>query len=113
MHRLHFEDERLTLTLAFADVAEFAPRLCADAIYLDGFAPRLNQEMWSPQLLLRLARLARPGATVATYSSAAAVRQGLEVTGFAVEKCPGFSRSEMLAAAMRRAGRRRQARQPA
>ena len=99
MHRLHFEDERLTLTLAFGDVAELAPqlRLSADAIYLDGFAPRLNQEMWSPRLLQRLARLARPGTTVATYSSAAAVRQGLEAAGFAVEKCPGFGRKrEML-----------------
>ena len=99
MHRLHFEDERLTLTLAFADVAEIAPRLRlrADAIYLDGFAPRLNQEMWSPQLLRRLARLARPGTTIATYSCAAAVREGLETAGFAVEKCRGFGRKrEML-----------------
>lgn len=99
MHRLHFEDGRLTLTLAFADAAELAPRLrlSADAIYLDGFAPRLNQEMWAPQLLRRLARLARPGATVATYSSAAAVRQALEAAGFAMEKCPGFGRKrEML-----------------
>ena len=99
LHRLHFEDDRLTLTLAFGDVAELVPRLRlrADAIYLDGFAPRLNQEMWSPQLMQRLARLARPGATVATYSSASAVRQGLEAAGFAVEKCPGFGRKrEML-----------------
>ncbi len=99
MHRLHFEDERLTLTLAFADVAELAPRLRlrADAIYLDGFAPRLNQAMWTPQLLRRLARLARPGATFATYSSAAVVREGLEAAGFTVEKCPGFGRKrEML-----------------
>ena len=94
MHRLHFEDERLTLTLAFGDALELMPRLRlrADAIYLDGFAPRLNQDMWSPQLLRRLARLARPGATVATYSSAALVREGLEAAGFAVEKCPGFGR---------------------
>ncbi len=94
MHRLHFEDERLTLTLAFGDVAAIAPRLrlCADAIYLDGFAPRLNQGMWSPQLMQQLARLARPGTTVATYSSAALVRQGLEAAGFAVEKCAGFGR---------------------
>ena len=94
MHRLHFEGERLTLTLAFGDVSELAARLRprADAIYLDGFAPRLNQDMWSPQLMQRLARLARPGTTVATYSSAAAVRQGLEAAGFAVEKCPGFGR---------------------
>ena len=94
MHRLHFEDERLTLTLAFGDVAELLPRLRlrADAIYLDGFAPRLNQEMWSPQLMQRLARLARPGTTVATYTSAGAVRQGLEAAGFAIEKCAGFGR---------------------
>jgi tRNA 5-methylaminomethyl-2-thiouridine biosynthesis bifunctional protein len=99
MHRLDFEGERLTLTLAFGDVAESAPRLrlCADAIYLDGFAPRLNQEMWSPHLLQRLARLARRGTTIATYSSAAAVREGLEAAGFAVEKAPGFGRKrEML-----------------
>jgi len=99
MHRLHFEHGRLTLTLAFADAAEVAPRLrlSADAIYLDGFAPRLNQEMWSAQLLRQLARLARPGATVATYSSAAAVRQALEAAEFTVEKCPGFGRKrEML-----------------
>src|SRR5487761_2146218 len=99
MHRLHFEDERLTLTLAFGDALELMPRLRlrADAIYLDGFAPRLNPDMWSLQQMRRQARLARPGATVATYSSAALVRQGLEAAGFAVEKCPGFGRKrEML-----------------
>ncbi|OGA26344.1 MAG: hypothetical protein A3I01_06980 [Betaproteobacteria bacterium RIFCSPLOWO2_02_FULL_65_24] len=99
LHRLHFEGERLTLTLAFGDADLLTPRLRlrADAIYLDGFAPRCNPEMWSPQLMRRLARLARPGTTVSTYSSAGAVRQGLEAAGFALEKCPGFGRKrEML-----------------
>ena len=99
LHRLHFEDERLTLTLAFGDVAELMPRLrlYADAIYLDGFAPGHNPEMWSPQLMKALARCARPGTTVATYSSASAVRQGLEAAGFALETRAGFGRKrEML-----------------
>jgi tRNA 5-methylaminomethyl-2-thiouridine biosynthesis bifunctional protein len=99
LHRLHFENERLTLTLAFGDADLLTPRLRlrADAIYLDGFAPRHNPEMWSPQLMQRLARLARPGTTIATYSSAGMVRQGLEAAGFALEKCPGFGRKrEML-----------------
>jgi tRNA 5-methylaminomethyl-2-thiouridine biosynthesis bifunctional protein len=48
--------------------------------------------MWSPRLLRGLSRLARPGTTVATYSSAGTVRQGLEDAGFALEKCPGFGR---------------------
>jgi len=99
LHRLHFEGERLTLTLAFGDADLLTPRLRlrADAIYLDGFAPRCNPEMWSPQLMQRLARLARPGTTIATYSSAGMVRQGLEAAGFALEKCPGFGhKREML-----------------
>jgi tRNA 5-methylaminomethyl-2-thiouridine biosynthesis bifunctional protein len=99
LHRLHFEDERLTLTLAFGDAELLTERLRlrADAIYLDGFAPRRNPEMWSPQLMQRLSRLARPGTTIATYSSAGMVRQGLEAAGFALEKCPGFGRKrEML-----------------
>ena len=99
LHRLHLEDGRLTLTLAFGDALELMPqlRLSADAIYLDGFAPRCNPEMWSAPLMQNLARLARPGATIATYTSASAVRQRLEAAGFALEKCPGFGRKrEML-----------------
>jgi tRNA 5-methylaminomethyl-2-thiouridine biosynthesis bifunctional protein len=99
LHRLHFEDGRLTLTLAFGDADLLMPRLRlrADAIYLDGFAPRRNPEMWSAQLMQGIARFARPGTTIATYSSAGVVRQGLEAAGFALEKCPGFGRKrEML-----------------
>ncbi len=94
LHRLQFEDERLTLTLAFGDAAELVRilRLRADAVYLDGFAPRCNAGMWSPQLLRSLARLALPGTTVSTYSSAAAVREGLEAAGFELEKRPGYGR---------------------
>ena len=99
LHRLQFEDERLTLTLALGDALELTPRLRlhADAIYLDGFSPRCNPDMWSAQLMRGLARLAHPGTTIATYSSASAVREGLEGAGFALEKRPGFGRKrEML-----------------
>jgi tRNA 5-methylaminomethyl-2-thiouridine biosynthesis bifunctional protein len=101
LHRLHFDDERVTLTLAFGDVADVLPRLrmCADAIYLDGFAPDRNADMWSPQVMKRLARLAHSGTTVATWSSASAVREGLEAAGFAVEKRPGFGRKREMSCA--------------
>ena len=100
LHRLHFEDEQVTLTLALGDAVELMPRLrlCADAIYLDGFAPRQNPDMWSPQLMKALAHCCYPGTTVATYSSAGAVRQGLETAGFRLETRAGFGRKrEMLA----------------
>src|SRR3954466_1330839 len=89
IHRLEFEN--VTLTLLFADIRELRElRLAADAIYLDGFAPAKNAEMWSPQTLRAVSRLAAPGATVATWSVAASVVRALEETGFEVEKRPGF-----------------------
>jgi tRNA 5-methylaminomethyl-2-thiouridine biosynthesis bifunctional protein len=101
LHRLHFENGRVTLTLAFGDATdELAElRLAADAIYLDGFAPDRNPEMWTPAVMKALARLARPGATVATYTAARGVRDALAAAGFAPELRAGFGRKrEMLAA---------------
>ncbi|MEP6997170.1 MAG: bifunctional tRNA (5-methylaminomethyl-2-thiouridine)(34)-methyltransferase MnmD/FAD-dependent 5-carboxymethylaminomethyl-2-thiouridine(34) oxidoreductase MnmC [Betaproteobacteria bacterium] len=101
LHRLHFDDERVTLTLAFDEAIEAVRglHLAADAFYLDGFAPDRNAAMWSPQLLKALARLAAPGATAATYTAAASVRDGLIAAGFDVEKRPGFGRKhDMLTA---------------
>src|SRR5213075_3334256 len=95
-HRLEFGD--VVLTLFFADIAVLRDlRLAADAIYLDGFAPAKNPEMWTHQMMRALSRLAAPGATLATWSVAGPVREALEATGFAVEKRPGFGgKREML-----------------
>ncbi len=101
MHRLEFEEGRIVLTLAFGDAVRMLPqmRLAADAIYLDGFAPARNPDMWSAELLRAVARLAAPGATAATWSVAASVREALREAGFAAEKRRGFARkSEMLVA---------------
>jgi tRNA 5-methylaminomethyl-2-thiouridine biosynthesis bifunctional protein len=99
-HRLHLEQGRLTLTLLFGDAAVMLNRIDAgaDAFYLDGFAPARNPQMWSHTVFAELARLAAPGATVATYTVAGAVRHGLAEAGFTVEKRDGFaSKHEMLA----------------
>ena len=101
VHRLEFEQGRVVLTLAFGDAQQLLPqlRLAADAIFLDGFAPAKNPDMWSPALLKAVARLAAPGATAATWSVAAQVREALRAAGFAAEKRRGFARkSEMLVA---------------
>lgn len=103
LHRLEFEDGRVVLTLALGDVADVLPQLqlAADAIYLDGFAPAKNPQMWEPRLLRHLGRLAAPGATAATWSVAASVRSALEGAGFRVEKRAGFGgKREMLAATL-------------
>src|SRR5207237_7902995 len=98
MHRLHWCDGRITLTLVLADVIEALRdlRLGADAFYLDGFAPDRNPEMWSPTVMQALARLARPGATLATYTTARVVRDALAAAGFAVEKRIGYGRKRAM-----------------
>ena len=97
-HRLQFGNA--VLTLHFADIKALRDlRLAADAIYLDGFSPAKNAEMWTPAAFRALSRLAAPGATAATWSIDRAVQHALEETGFAVEKRPGFgAKREMLVA---------------
>ncbi|MFT3665615.1 bifunctional tRNA (5-methylaminomethyl-2-thiouridine)(34)-methyltransferase MnmD/FAD-dependent 5-carboxymethylaminomethyl-2-thiouridine(34) oxidoreductase MnmC [Piscinibacter sp.] len=91
LHRLEFEGGRVTLHLAFGDAAQWLPEWVAsvDAFFLDGFAPDRNPAMWDARLFKSLARLAAPGATAATWSSARAVRDALRGAGFEVNKTPG------------------------
>jgi tRNA 5-methylaminomethyl-2-thiouridine biosynthesis bifunctional protein len=104
LHRLEFEAGALVLTLGFGDAADLLPELeCrADAVFLDGFAPAKNPEMWSAERMRQVARCSAPGAIAATWSVAAVVREHLAAAGFAVEKRPGFGRkNEMLVARLR------------
>jgi tRNA 5-methylaminomethyl-2-thiouridine biosynthesis bifunctional protein len=98
--RLELENGRVILTLFFSDVKILRDlRLAADAVYLDGFSPGRNPDMWSPALMRSVSRLCAAEATVATWSVAAPVREALERTGFAVEKRPGYGhKREMLVA---------------
>ncbi len=100
LHRREFEDGALVLTLAFGDAGEVVPRLAcgADALFLDGFAPDRNPDMWAPALLKAIARLARPGATLATWCTARAVRDALAEAGFELELRAGFGRKRQMLA---------------
>ena len=88
---------RVELRLLFGDAAALLPALtlapdeAVDAFFLDGFSPARNPDLWSPALCRALARLAKPGATLATWSVAGSVRRALSEAGFMVEKRPGFA----------------------
>ncbi|CAH0440245.1 bifunctional tRNA (5-methylaminomethyl-2-thiouridine)(34)-methyltransferase MnmD/FAD-dependent 5-carboxymethylaminomethyl-2-thiouridine(34) oxidoreductase MnmC [Ralstonia pseudosolanacearum] len=102
VHRLVFDAGRVTLTLMLGDAETLLPQLscAADAFYLDGFSPAKNPDLWQPGVFKQLARIARAGATLATYTAAGAVRHGLREVGFEVRKAPGFgSKRDMTVAA--------------
>lgn len=93
LHPLHFEGGRVELLLGLGDARELLRELVlqADAIYLDGFAPSRNPEMWDEWLLKQLARHAAPGTTAATWSVSRPMRRALAALGFEVGLAPGLA----------------------
>ena len=97
-HRLLLDDGQVMLDLYLEDandvLADLANRPTAfvDAWYLDGFAPARNADLWQADLLKSVARMTRPGGTVATFTAAGQIRRDLHAAGFAMEKFPGFGR---------------------
>lgn len=127
MHPISFSDGAVSLLLVFADALAAATALAqpqpalrpgepsadmappVDAFFLDGFAPARNPRMWSPELMSALARLAAPGATAATWSSARRVREALVAAGFEATRAPGYAgKREMTVARLRMGGQRAQ-----
>jgi len=93
LHTLSFEGGRVELLLGLGDARELLRELVldADALYLDGFAPQRNPELWDEWLLKSLSRHAEPGTTAATWSISRPMRRSLTALGFEVSLAPGFA----------------------
>ncbi|MES2532926.1 MAG: FAD-dependent 5-carboxymethylaminomethyl-2-thiouridine(34) oxidoreductase MnmC [Pseudomonadota bacterium] len=91
-HRLAFDGGRVLLTLCIGDVQAMlrAQQFEADSIFLDGFSPERNPAMWSPETLKAVARFARRGTRIATWTIARAIRDVLAQSGFQVRKEKGL-----------------------
>jgi tRNA 5-methylaminomethyl-2-thiouridine biosynthesis bifunctional protein len=93
-HYMDFPQWGAHLTLALMP----APRALAlwqgkaDAWFLDGFSPALNPDMWSEPIIQAIAAHSAPGARLATFTAASAVRRSLSAAGFSVDKQPGYGR---------------------
>jgi tRNA 5-methylaminomethyl-2-thiouridine biosynthesis bifunctional protein len=106
VHRMQFDDGAVCLTVFFGPVSSMLRQLEArvDAFFLDGFAPRVNPDMWSRQVFSQLVRVASDQATAATWCSAGAVRRALQDEGFLVRKVAGFGGKSQITMATLRAG---------
>ena len=112
-HRIDLPEFDAVLDLAVGEVGWALEQWSgkANAWFLDGFAPSTNPAMWSDTVLDAIAARSAPGARIATFTVAGAVRRGLTERGFLVEKRPGHGRKrERLEA--RRTGAAPAGRQP-
>ncbi|WP_439107492.1 bifunctional tRNA (5-methylaminomethyl-2-thiouridine)(34)-methyltransferase MnmD/FAD-dependent 5-carboxymethylaminomethyl-2-thiouridine(34) oxidoreductase MnmC [Congregibacter sp.] len=98
VHRRILAGGRVTLDFVWADAEDALCELSGlemplvDAWYLDGFAPKHNESMWTPELYAHMIAASRPSATLATYSASGSVRRDLSAAGFSMSKRPGFGR---------------------
>lgn len=113
-HYLKFLDGRINLILMLGDAENSFNQMLVsgdqnleqklsskalDAIYLDGFAPSRNDDLWTSSLFQTLALLAKKGTTLATFSSASFVKHNLIEAGFKVSKKKGYGyKREMIVA---------------
>ena len=70
-----------------------------DSVYMDGFSPANNPEMWSLELCQWLYAHCSVGASLSTFTVAGLVKRNLKAAGFVIKKVPGFGKKrEMLTA---------------
>ena len=93
-HRIDLPGLDAVVDVAILEVAEALTAWSgrADLWFLDGFSPATNPAMWRQEVLDLVAARSAPGARVATFTVAGAVRRGLASAGFTVDKRPGFGR---------------------
>jgi len=94
LHRIDLPNLHVVIDVAVMEVQEALSSWTgmADAWFLDGFSPAVNPQMWRDEVLALVAARSAPGARVATFTVAGAVRRGLTAQGFSVVKRPGFGR---------------------
>jgi tRNA 5-methylaminomethyl-2-thiouridine biosynthesis bifunctional protein len=81
---------RLTVVVDAVQTALGSVSCVADAVFLDGFSPAVNPEMWSRATLTAVALRAQAGTVLATYTVAREVRDSLAQLGFSVTKLKGL-----------------------
>lgn len=83
--------ERFTLEKIQADLLTFQfneiPQY--DLVYYDAFGPGKQPEMWTEEMLHKVAASVNPGGILVTYCAKGTVRRALADTGFTMERIPG------------------------
>ena len=93
-HRINFPEYKVFLNLCYGDANDYLHRLNSniDTWYLDGFAPSKNPELWSDNIFKNISAKSNQGASIATFSAARIVKDGLKNAGFEVALKKGYGR---------------------
>lgn len=81
-----FSLTKLNRDLVTADLSDLP---LVGLVYFDAFAPGKQPEMWTAEVLQKIASLCTTGAIFTTYCAKGEVRRSLEKIGFQMQRLPG------------------------
>ena len=88
-----FADRDFQLKLIYGDARTGLPEnLLFDAVFLDGFSPDANPELWTMEFISELKKRLKPDGLLATYSTAYPVCGALLQNGFQLYNSAPFGR---------------------
>lgn len=89
-----YEEKNFYLRIRIGDAVNVIKTISDkfDAVFLDGFSPSKNPELWSPEFIKEVSRRMKPGAILSTYSYAKKVRDTLGESGLEVRDGPVIGR---------------------
>jgi tRNA 5-methylaminomethyl-2-thiouridine biosynthesis bifunctional protein len=98
---INFCDGKLLLNIYHGDISDglkhWPPQTQPDIWFLDGFSPAKNRDLWSDELFDHMAKTAKKGTRMSTFTAAGFVRRGLKERGYQMEKVKGYgTKREML-----------------
>lgn len=94
LHELSWaNDHRLSEYFVFrkenVSLQNYKPESLFDITFYDAFDPKAQPELWSVEILAKVAAQSRPGGVLVTYSSKGIVKRALAAAGFTVERHKG------------------------
>jgi len=94
--------EWFSLNKILSDLTIDTPEGLYDLIYFDAFGPDKQPEMWTLEVMSRMAAVTRQGSVLVTYSAKGSLKRMLRALGFEVTLLPGPPGKRVMTRAVKR-----------
>lgn len=94
--------EWFTIEKRLTDLTSEDPAGMYDLVYFDAFGPDKQPEMWSQEIMRKIAAVTRPGSVFVTYSAKGDLKRMLRSLGFEVSHLPGPPGKRVFTRAVRK-----------
>ena len=85
-----------------ADLTADDPEGLFDLVFFDAFGPDKQPEIWTEEVMRRIAAVTRPGSVFVTYSAKGSLKRMLRALGFDVTLLPGPPGKRVMTRAVKR-----------